>query len=62
MATDVSGSYHGDPIENIGHFEQKDAIVRFLFDEKDGSYHYLVAQEIQMKIVTTPDQWGTPKE
>ncbi|WP_430618392.1 lectin-like domain-containing protein [Enterococcus sp. DIV1054d] len=62
VATDVSGSYHGDPIENIGHFEQKDAIVRFLFDEKDGSYHYLVAQEIQLKIVTTPDQWGTPKE
>lgn len=57
VATDVSGSYHGEPIENVGHFDQKDTIVRFLFDERDGSYHYLVAQEIQMKIVTTPDEW-----
>ncbi|MBO0482085.1 SpaA isopeptide-forming pilin-related protein [Candidatus Enterococcus courvalinii] len=57
VATDISGSYQGESIESMGHFDQKNGMVRFLFDKKDGSYHYLVAQEIQMKIVTTPDQW-----
>lgn len=60
-ATDVSGSYQGESIESIGYFDQKDGIVRVLFDKKNESYDYLydylVEQEIQMKIVTTPDQW-----
>lgn len=57
VATDVSGSYQGESIESIGYFDQKDGIVRVLFDKKNESYDYLVEQEIQMKIVTTPDQW-----